>query len=706
MALFFQIVLAVILVFVGLIFGGFWFFKRWLKGKVRDYAAASELLDPAWMRPARISLQPVSASAALGKKFLSLRNELRKLGFVQLGDFEDGEGLLTLSALRHETQPIMAAVHQDGTGTASFTLFAVDADKQMTALSAGPGPEYRGARLTWLVDERLSPATGWERIRERVAGQSLREPSLGLHRLAWEQAYAARMDQVLARKPRSEPVAARAAARDPAPSERQIDQAYEILLGHWREQVEVAVLDVYRRQSRIDAVEWERVQHQTQVVHGHLNADDIRILLDLDETGEQLFKQFVDQDYTGIALYEQVMQRLPGAQRRELLGEVTRPVRALIFGPAKQVASEDPGSFVYRARAQEGEQVHGAVLASNAGDAKRQLAGMGLEQVELVMEPSLVDREPDQGLFDPEQAAAAVRAIRRPLGRSILDAIAGNWLIWAPPLGLVVWTWWEGPPRGWGDYLVIGYLILALGLLVFKILPMVLYHQVLRARARGRWSSALFLLRVLERLDWFSGIGASVLALERAQLLAARNQLEQALELWQSEAGALKDLDYRQGLAQIYSSAGNHPQLIAEHRKVCAQAGAQEIHRIDLAMSLARFGNAPAEAEELIAGISPQDLSELALVGYHYVRGLTAAQRGRHSQAIHHYGQALEQVEQFQNNPLILIVVAEINGFAAVSLKRLGQAGLAGEIWDQVWPVLKVHRGSDQLEREYAKAET
>jgi len=49
---------------------------------------------------------------------------------------------------------------------------------------------------------------------------------------------------------------------------------------------------------------------------------------------EKIFDQCVVHGYHGIQLYEKVIGRLPGVQRKTKLGEVSRPVKAVVYGPA------------------------------------------------------------------------------------------------------------------------------------------------------------------------------------------------------------------------------------------------------------------------------------------------------------------------------------------------------------------------------------
>ncbi|MDX1569971.1 MAG: hypothetical protein R3200_05750 [Xanthomonadales bacterium] len=698
MTLFLQIVLAVVIVLALALAGTLWFAKRWLRRVAGDYAAATELVDQRWLRPARILLQRASEIESEGD--LDQRwQSLAKLGFRRLADFDDAH--FTVRAGWHEDYRIAAALMAECSGESSIALFSIDEDDKLTAVSNDSATDIQTARLLWTGDPSMTTEAALEHLREQIGSSPLRKLDVRLFRTAWEEAYAARMDQLLSHKPPREMIERRAREQEPAPSEEQIEHAHEMLVQHWKAELETAVLDHFRRSSQIDAVTWERLEDVVQVVHGHLDSDDVEGLLVEDEAGEAVFAQCSAQGYSGIDLYEQVMQRLPAAPRRERLAEVQHPLRAVLYVPTDEPDPE-AGQYVYEATDPDGRTVRGAVTATSAGDAKGQLEKLGLERSVLLLEPT-----PGSGsdhLLDPETAALAAKVSRESMARSLVRALLSNWWIWAPPALLLGWTIREGLPLGWADYLVILYAIGALLALIFLVAPMVLYNELLRARTSGRLRTAGGCLRLLRALDRFGNLPESALLMDEAKILAAGGEVEGAVELWQRNRADLDDVEYLTGLAQIHDAAGDHEMLIKTQRAALAAAPGNETFALDLAISLSRFGPAYDEAEELIQPINPGDLSELALAGYQFVRGLIASGRELDEQALAHFSRAIEQVEQFRGNPLVLSFISEINAFAAISLKRMGDTQRAEALWKEVWPMLKVHRGSERLESRYAGA--
>ena len=700
--LFFLKVVAAVLVAICLLAAiGFWLVKRWFRKLGATVMAASQLVDRRQMRPARLRLRPAAGFEPSESFDVSWR-DLHAQGFRKLGDFEDADQPLVVRAAWHESASIGAALVESCGDETSFTLFAIDRQRGVIALSNEPGTELRLPRLQWQFDEGLAIEAAVPQFVERARGDQLLRLDVRAFRLAWEQAHATRADHELQFKPRLLVIEQAGAKQNPPASPEQVEQAYRMVVNHWQEQLQVALLDHYRRSSRIDAVAWEDIRDSLHVVHDQLEAQDIEAMLVNDEAGEHVLKQCVAQGLQGVALYEQVLQRLGAGRQRERIAEVDHPVRAVIYG--QRDAPEAPagsGRYLYEAVGPDDGAMSGALIATSSADALQQAARMGLREVRIVMEPSPVDAAIN--LLDPESAAIAVRATREGIVASVLRALRGNAWIWAPPVAWLAWLLWKGEPIDWVGWVAVLYAAAALAALVFLIGPMVLYNQVLRARVTARWSVAAACLALLKWLNVFGGITRNQLLLEQAKILAGQGQLERALELWRVTQSALPEAEYHSGRSQVFDTAGEHERMIEAQRAAVVESPLKDLATVDLALSLARWGDA-REAEGLLAKVRPRDLSEMAQAGYQIARGILQAREGRHDAALRQYAQAIGQLEGYRGNPLILALVAEINAYAAISFKRMGQADRATQLWQQVWPLLKVHRGTERLAREYEAA--
>lgn len=685
----------------------FWWFKRWLRRRMGDYQKSAQLLDPRFARPARIQLD-LAEDAEPGASLAALWGRCHALGFRLLADWEERNGAFALlRAARHESLPIALVLTEenDEASSAAFAMFLIDGNDRLVALSDAAGPGLESPSLSWDADAAHTPESALARLEAAARELAPREPDLRRIEDGYERAWAARIDVELARAPDRSALERRAAAHAATPA--QIEQACEIELSQWHEQLSAAVLDRYRRASRIDAVAWERQRDQVHVVHDHLRPEDIGKLLGGDEATEALVRQFAAQGLGGIALYEKVVERTAAAQVRRRLGAFAGPVRAVVYGRDERepaIAAPAAQAYAYAALDAQGEAVHGAVLARDSTDAHRQLGELGLAEGRILSEPAGLAEGMQEFLVDPEHAAAAARALREPLWIATLRAIWANKWLWAPPLVLLAWTLHEGAPYGWGDYLVFGYAGLALAAFLLLVAPMFLYNRLLVARVHGRWRTADALIGLLSALNLFGGMTRAQLLGERCKIEAARGRPEQALARWHTLQAELKPEDFAQGLVTIYDAAGDHRRMIQAQRDYLAHAPAKEMASVDLALSLARYEENVEEAEDLLARTSPQHLSELALGGHHFARGLICAARGQTDLALRQYAQALERVSQFRSTPLIGCLVAEINGYVALALKRAGRIEQADGVWRSVRGILTLHASCRGLVERYERA--
>lgn len=713
MAMFLKIALGSVLLLLVLGLFLWWWAKRWFGRKIGSYMAAAELIDPRYARPARIQLvaaHTAEASTPMQQAWARFHG----LGFELLADLGDNDGAFSLVRAARHTQWSFALVlteehGEDDKTSVQFTVFALTTDNQLMALSNGPEPAAQTASMQWLVESALAAEQAIERMQQLTASQQLRTVDLRLLQAVYERAYAARMDAQLARAPQRAEVEQRALGLKRNTDAATLDQALSLSHTQWLEQIDTAVIDHYRRRSGLDAMGWERVRAHLRIVHDRLRPEDIKSRFDNDETASVLVDQFSAQDYSGIRLYHQVAERLPAALQGRQLGEVSRPFPAIVFTTADVNSAEcaeesvaaraSAAPHLYSATDAEGNTRHGAVLARNSADAMRQLKSMGLDDGKILSD-SLPGAELDAALLDPAAAAVAAKALCEPILLSVARALISNALVWLPPALLCFFSLRAGPPYSWGDYLGFAYALLAFGLLVFLIGPMVLFNQVLRARVLGRWSTArtcLVLLRAIRP----PAIRKALLTAEECKILAARGEVNAALQRWQQEEANEPAEFYLTTLAAVHDAAGDYTQMIAAQRHLLERAPGNSLVAVDLAMSLARYLRDTDAAEDFLAQVPLAGLSELAMVGYRYARGLIAAERGQHGQAIKHFGEALLQARQFRGNPLMIGLLAEVNGFVALSLRALGDQRRADALWKTVLPLLMAHRSSESLIQRY-----
>lgn len=723
MLLVLKVVAGVLLALLLLVLLLLWWFRRWMRriaGRAMDAAAC---MDPHQTRPARIQLMPAAADSWPGAALAPAWDTWRQLGLQALGDFEARPLDFPWVRAAAQAQPPLALALWAGDPEAAddpaaaaaapsrFVLFALLERNRLLALSNEPGDTpLDTAGVRWIVEPDIQPVDALRRLARELQGQAAQAIDATLWRTVFERAWAARVDADIAQPPSRSAFDARLAARPEPVPPATADQAFELTLSHWRDQVREAALDQFRRASRIDAVRWETLRDDVHVVHEHLDDDTVIDWLADGEPERQLGAQLVQQGLHGTALYEGLDSRRPAAQRREKLGRVSRPLPATIYGPpaAAAVAAQAQPQAALRDHAYEavdaqGATVRGAVMARDSADARRQLQAMGLDRARVMMDAVTVGA-PEPYMLEPGFVAAKARAVTRGLAASLGLALLGNAWLWLPPLLWAGWSWWQGPPFGWGDWLSFVVAVAALGALAVLVLPMVLYHELQRARLFARWGRARACLIGLRRLNLLRAITPDQLLAEELKVQAGGGQLRQALARWAKREPHLPAHEYQLVRSTLHDAAGDHAGMIDAQRAWRDASPSKDMASVDLALSLARYRGPAAveEAEALLAGVKADELSELTRGGYCYAQGVVLALRGQHAAASHQYQLAQRLLATFRNNPLMHGMLSEIGGYHALALRATGDAG-AQALWDSVLPVLRAQPGPHPLLAAWAK---
>lgn len=688
MLIFLQIVLAVILVLVLAALMAWWGFKRWLRRKMGDVQHSVDLIGDRYAEPARLHLQPAAAEE-LPEACAELWQQAFELGFRPLGEYQGDDGSpqwLRCAVLDDGQLALALGLYDDDS---RFAVLALDDQQHLFAFSNGPGGSLLEGTLNWQVEPGLKLEPALAQLRKACAGRELRRFDGSLLRRVLERAHGRRRDADLRQPPSAAWIEQRARDCGISPTPAQAAAALALARSQWQERLSEAVLEQFQETSRISAHEWERLRDRVQVVHRWLEPGEVAAMLAEDAAGELVVSQLQQQGLDGLELYRQVNQRLPAAQQRECLGELRQPLPAAVYAPRRDpVTAASPRQYHYQAVDEDGRTVHGAVVAHNSADAKQQIAGQGLAESKILGESSAIEQQPEF-MFDPEFTHIAAQAAREGIALGVLRALRAQWWLWLPPAVLLAWSLSTAEPFGWGDWLIVGYALLAAAAVAFFVAPMLLYNQLLQSRLQARWGMAAFCLGLLRRLNPLGAIPRHQLELERCKIEIGRGRDRNALEAWAAQQPLLGEEEYQQGLVQLHDARGDVAATIVAQRRL-VELNPQEMARIDLALSLARQGEA-GEAEDLLAALSPGQLSELALAGYHFARGLLLVSRGQHALAINQFSQAIERASQYKSNPLIHGLLAEVNGYVALALRRQGEHQRADAIWRQVRPLLAKH---------------
>ena len=702
MGLFVQVMLGVIAAIAVVALVGYGLFRRWIKRTAGRYELIDDLLGQAFAwRPPRLRLmreEGQSASAAMKSAW----SDWQALGFRKAGDFiEDGGICHGLRLAIHDDGHIGLVLSEDQEGFVHVTLLAVTTANQVRASTSGLGRPHAGKAVEWSVDASLTAAERLQWLQHHLEGVELRVLKRSLLVNVFERTWAWLMDRELAAGPpvRSD-IATLAEHRDQTDS-GLIDEAWAVAVDTWRMQLRDAALDNWRRQSGIDAVSWDRLQDRIEVIDRHVDIHDIENLVAGDPMAEHLLAQSSQQGLQGVELFEAVQGGLPTHKRMQRIGEVQRPVPAVLY--AFDEADDDDqmdetGAQVYTFEGinADGERIENMVLATSSRDAHRQIKQMGFEQVRIISDPTPGETI-DDAWFDPKAAAIGARAIREPVGLSVVRLLLQLAWIWLPPALLLTWSVQSATAIAWYDWLIYFYALAAAGAMILLIGPMLVYHQLTLAQLKGRWRRAGWLLALLGRINLLASLPPHVLVMERCKILAGRGEVDTALAHWQELESESDQELYLQGLQQIHDFAGDTEAMIAVQQQLVDIAANKEMPRADLALSLARFRRDADGAEALLNGMPVDRLSGPVQAGYHYARGLILAERGQHDAALNQYHQAAELAGEYRSTPVVSGLICEINGYAALSLRARGDGERAAALWETVVPVLQFSKSSSGL---------
>lgn len=694
MAMWFLQVLGVIalLLLVALLIGAWWL-RRWWKRAMTQATRVQRTLDPVLNWPARLQLGGCEVDPTDDPLALCWPRWV-EAGFHRLGDYQS-EGL---SALRLASHPsgITLCLAVDPQLKPCASLYAVSVDGRFFAVSEAPGVGASTPKLRWVTATTAEPAALCEEIRTLCADQVLRPLDARLAVAALERGYAVWMDQQLSTPPTLAAVQARFAATGQAVEPPALQAALDQHLSQWHALLSVAALEGWRQRAKPDAETWARLQHEIEVIPESISDAEVENRLGGDDLADQLLAQTAAQGLSGLQRYAAVVARLGLGQRRHELARLGQPVPLRLYVRDAAQAPEAPPAEIrtYVYRSDDGDS--GAVLATSVADARAQLRSMGRADADIVIEPNALSGPTDRMLWTPEVAAGAARAAEESIGRALLRALAANVWLWLPPILMLAWTFRDDSGFGLWEGLSVGYAVLSFGVLLWLMLPMALYNLVLSRRASARLVEARNLMTLL-RLIRPLGLTAAQIQRELASIEFAMGQDEAARQRLAGLRPALGEAGWYETLATALGSGGDPDALIDAQQRAMALAQDPTLLKIDLAMSLLRYRRDAKGAETLLGEVAPGSLSAPTLAGYHYTRGLLLAERGQHGAALRQYRSAMDGFAAFKSNPMVGALIAELEGFAALSLRAEGRREEADALWASVWPLLSKHRSTQYL---------
>jgi hypothetical protein len=203
---------------------------------------------------------------------------------------------------------------------------------------------------------------------------------------------------------------------------------------------------------------------------------------------------------------------------------------------------------------------------------------------------------------------------------------------------LLIWTWWswdDGDAARGVDFAI---LAIAFAAWLLVALPVVLYAQLQREKAWGRWRNMLRILPLLRFANFFTRLRVLAYAydFDEARALAGLGRVDEAEARVRKHAGAT---DIERGrhagmLVGIYETAHRYDDGLRCAREHVALCPSDPSAHIDLAMRFVLRFHDPRAAREALEGAAGRERSEHAAAFERLVVGIVLLEEGEHTAAL------------------------------------------------------------------------
>lgn len=250
-----------------------------------------------------------------------------------------------------------------------------------------------------------------------------------------------------------------------------------------------------------------------------------------------------------------------------------------------------------------------------------------------------------------------------------------------------------------------------IGLFLFFILflPYILssnYVKIHKAMNYGKWDEAE------KKLNGFGIYGDKSfddninLELDTigAKILAIKSSHHDAISFVEDKYGFIKDLSPIRYLilkASIYYINGEYDKRLEILKSISESYPDNMITLLDYFQAEAIFGNKD-KASKMLDKIVYEEMIEYFKPNYDLIQGIIANDKDS-SKAFKYFKDAYNKINQFKNNPLMLINLSIISGFYALALFDKNNEKMATDVLHPVWDVLKIHGHKSLLDDIYKK---
>lgn len=219
------------------------------------------------------------------------------------------------------------------------------------------------------------------------------------------------------------------------------------------------------------------------------------------------------------------------------------------------------------------------------------------------------------------------------------------------------------------------------------------YDGLLRAGAVGDWAEVHRQADRMRAAAQGSQQIAFDLDVRRATALAATQRMDEALALvrpWESENIQPHGM-YWNRLASVYHMGGEHAQFVECMRRAWRESGDATWARIDLALAVARLGDDPREALELLRHDSLAAQPESTARFIDWARGVALLRLGDFQGAEISLAQAVDGFMRQAANPAVWTALALCAAALAVAGAINGKTERARALITPLLPIVKVY---------------
>lgn len=647
------LIVAILLVIIA----GFIISRFFIKKEIRDNESLSTLLPESLSRPARVHLIRSHAYTP-GEKMTQLWREFDLMGFMILADYSESHNVVANIRLAgHPALKIGLILVEEEDGGAYGVVMATTNSHRIEARGNGLKTDLSFGMVRWIMRKDYSPKACFDDVKAAVAGEALMKPDTRLLRMIWESIYAQNADAEIAsgmvtRNKLIQHITSLSMKAD----KNFIDELMETGSSMWRVRMREAALDHWRLDNNIGDDDWQSAVAHAHVVDNFLEPADLRTMFPDFEDIDKVIKKIGVADLSGVQLYEAIQKQLPESKRHKQIGEVHHPIYAQIYMP---------------------ERVTEHIPHETAG-----VEPIATSLPTLPYIKKTVDDEQTKQIGE-DILGLTKNALSQSGGRIVWKNI---W-IWLLPLGLLIFSF-TSDLNNWLGLFIYAYALVTFFFFIFSLIPSFLYRQVLFAHLYCQPKMGLLLLNALRHCDLLRSVNKGFLVAEKSKFYAMQGNIGDAVELWGDYKENIDETIYYSELAQIYDEGGAFDDQIATLRKLYELFPHNDSGAIDLGISLLHYKKDAVSAEKILSSISEATLFEEKLAAYYFAQGLIRFLYKDYSGALSYYQRALEEArEMIKKEPPVLILIAQISGYAAISLLALGAR-------DHAMKIMKLLSGS------------